>query len=57
MRTNSIEQANMMKSNVDYFLTEPEKREFAVASQLKAYLKKKSPNMLVGWQKRLFVIR
>lgn len=46
-----------MKSNVDYFLTESEKREFAAASQLQAYLKKKSPNILAGWQKRLFVIR
>ena len=57
MRTNSIEQANLMRSNLNYFLTEAEKVEFATASQLKGFLKKKSPKVFKGWQKRFFAVR
>jgi len=51
MRTSSIDQMNSMKSSIDYFLNDMEKREFNIASQLKGMLKKKSPSFLKGWQK------
>lgn len=57
MRTASIDHENIMKENVDYFLTDKEKAEFAIASELKGFLKKKSPNLFKGWQKRYFAIR
>jgi hypothetical protein len=57
MRTASIDSVNLMKSNLDYYLTKEEKDEYALASNLKGYLKKKSPKLLVGWQKRYFCMK
>lgn len=52
MRTDSIDQAAQMKANIEYFLSPEQKREFAIASELKGFLKKKSPSMFKAWQKR-----
>jgi len=57
MRTASIDQVNMMKENVEYFLTDVEKKKFNIASQLEGNLKKKSPSLFKGWQKRFFAIK
>jgi hypothetical protein len=57
MRTASIDQTNLMRSNIEYFLNKEEKSEFAIASELKGFLKKKSPTLFAGWQKRYFCMK
>lgn len=57
MRSGSIDHESLMKENVNFMLDDNEKVEFTKASNLKGYLKKKSPNFLKGWQKRLFAVR
>ena len=57
MRTESIDPGDIMKANVEYFLTKDEKKDFAIASDLKGFLKKKSPNLFAGWQKRYFQVK
>jgi hypothetical protein len=57
MRTDSMDQAAQMKANIEYFLNKEERNEFAIASELKGFLKKKSPSMFKAWQKRYFCVK